>query len=265
MKNYLSAGELARLACTTKRTIHFYDELGILKPVKVDSNGYRKYAQEQVLDYQRILLLTTLGVYLKEIEKYLKKQGDLSALFFEKKALIKQQIEDLKFSLDSLERYSLNLETNRTMVDPKIKVVKPFYIYYIERKGPYSKIGDYCVELGTMLDKKGNKFVSLAIFEDQTYQPKETLIKVAIIANKNMIVRSEYKDEVKYMKFNPGKVITYTHNGSGSLLSLFWKELEKYCRLNKLNVRRKTPAFEIYRKVNQDLSKQFFEIYLPII
>ena len=265
MKNYLLAGELAKLASTTKRTIHFYDELGILKPVKIGSNGYRGYSQEQVLDYQKILLLTTLGVSLKEIENYLKKKGDLSQLFAEKKALIKQQIQDLKFSLDGLERYSLNLETNRTMVNPKVKILKPFSIYYIEQKGPYSKIGDYCVELGTMLNKKGNKFVSLAIFEDQTYQPKETLIKVAIIANKNMIVRSEYKDVVKYMKFSPGKVITYTHNGSGSLLSLFWKELEKYCRLNKLKVRRGTPAFEIYRKVNQDLSKQFFEIYLPII
>ena len=41
-----------------------------------------------------------------------------------------------------------------------------------------------------------------------------------------MKVKDEYKNIVKYMEFDPGKVLIYTHNGSGSLLSLFWKELE---------------------------------------
>jgi hypothetical protein len=79
-----------------------------------------------------------------------------------------------------------------------------------------------------------------------------------------MKVNPKYKDIVKFMKFNPGKVITYTHNGAGELLSLFWKELEKYCRLKKIIVRHSTPDFEIYRRVNSDPRKQFFEIYLPI-
>ena len=104
----------------------------------------------------------------------------------------------------------------------------------------------------------------LAIFEDQTYQPKETSIKIAVMVGKGMKVKKEYKNVVKRMEFSPGKVITYTHNGSGSLLSLFWKELEKYCKLKKIKVRIGAPDFEIYRKVNKDFSKQYFEIYLPI-
>lgn len=41
MKKYITSGELAKLAGATKRTILWYDKLGIIKPKKVLSNGYR--------------------------------------------------------------------------------------------------------------------------------------------------------------------------------------------------------------------------------
>lgn len=264
MNNYITAGELAKLACTTKRTILFYDEKGVLKPSKVNSKGYRFYLERQVLDYQKILLLTTLGVRLDEIRFHLMKKGDFTQLFNDKKPQIRKEIEKLKFNLNSLEKFSNNISANGTMVKPEIRTLKPFDIYYIEKIGPYAKIADYCQELAGMFEKKGKDFVTLSIFENPTYQPKKSKIKIGALIKKGMEVNEGYKGIVKQMTFSPGKVITHTHNGSGSLLSLFWKELEKYCRLNKIKVRKNVPDFEIYRKVSEDPSKQFFEIYLPI-
>ena len=43
MNNFITAGVLARLASTTKRTIHFYDEKGVLKPIKTNRSKYRLY------------------------------------------------------------------------------------------------------------------------------------------------------------------------------------------------------------------------------
>ena len=150
------------------------------------------------------------------------------------------------------------------MVKPKIKILKPFDIYYIEKIGSYAKIYDYCQELSKMFDVRGKDFTTLAIFGNPTYQPKMSKIKIGVIAKKGMKVNEKYKDVVKRMTFDPGKVITYTHNGSGALLSLFWKELEKYCRLKKIKIRKSVSDFEIYRKTNNDPSKQYFEIYMPI-
>ncbi len=265
MNKYITPGELAKLAGTTKRTIHFYDEKGVLRPVRVNSKKYRYYEEHQVLDYQMILLLTTLGVSLNEIKNYLRRKGSLSKLFTDKKALIQKQIDELQFNLNNLNKFLTNIEANGTMVNPQIKTLSPFGIYYIEKIGPYAKIGDYCQELAEMFENKGSNFTTLAIFEDPTYQPKKSKIKVGALANKEMKVKEEDKDTVKYLKFNPGKVITYTHNGSGSLLSLFWKELEKYCTLNNIKIRKDLPDFEIYREVIQDTTKQVFEIYLPIL
>ena len=264
MKKYISAGELAKIACTTKRTIHFYDEKGVLKPAKVGTNGYRYYTEDQVLDYQKILLLTTLGITLDEIRQYLAKEGNLTQLFNNKKSQIEAQIESLEFNLLSLERFSDNIENNGTMVMPTIKIMKPFKVFFIERTGPYAKIADYCNELSKMFCNKGKSFTTLAIFENTTYQPKKSRIKIGVLESKGMKVKKEYENIVKHMIFNPGKVITHTHNGSGSLLSLFWKELEKYCRIKKIKIRKNIPDFEIYRKPSVNPSKQFFEIYLPI-
>ncbi|MBI2465153.1 MerR family transcriptional regulator [Candidatus Shapirobacteria bacterium] len=260
MNNYITAGELAKLAGTTKRTILWYDQLGILMPVEVSTEGYRYYSEAQVLEYQMILLLTTLGVTLKEI----KDKNDLRSLFEEKKASIKSQIDNLQFGLKNLEKFMHNLDQNKTLIKPEIKVLKPFDVYYIEKIGSYVGIGKYCQELAGMFINKGKEFITLAIFENPTYQPKKSLIKISVMARSDMVIDPKFKDSIKKIEYNPGKVITYTHNGAGELLSLFWKELEKYCRLNKIEVRHELPDFEIYRKVNSDPRKQFFEIYLPI-
>lgn len=264
MDNLITAGELAKLASTTKRTILFYDEKDVLKPVKVNGANYRYYLESQILDYQRILLLSTLGVSLDEMKKYLRKNGDLAKLFDDKKDLIEKEIRLLEFNLQSLTRFQANLKVNGTMVNPEIKVVPPFGVYFIEKEGSYANIGQYCEELSLMFENKGKNFTTLAIFEEQGYRPQMSRIKIGALATKGMRVKEEHVDKVKYLEFDPGKVLAYTHTGSGSLLSLFWKELEKYCRIKGYKARTDIPDYEIYWEVNTDPTKQKFEIFLPI-
>jgi len=264
INKYITTGELARLADTTKRTIMWYAQKGILKPIKTGDNNYRFYEEKQVLDYQMILLLTTFGVGLDDISCYLKNKGELKSLFISKKLQIKKQIKELQFRLNSIEKIFCNLSKNKTMVNPQVKKLKPFGIYYIDKVGSYSKISCYCRAISEMFLKKGKDFTTMAIFEDIGYRPKKSRMKIGVIAKSEMEIKKEFRDILIYMKFKPGKVLRYTHNGSGSLLSLFWQELKKYSNLNNLTIRKNTPQFEIYRKTSCDLGKQFFEIFLPI-
>src|SRR3989344_8644906 len=223
MDNLITAGEFAKLAATTKRTVLFYDQKGILKPAKVNSAGYRFYQERQILDYQRILLLSALGVPLDKMS------GNLTSLFDTKKELIEKEIRLLEFNLHNLTKFQTNLKANRTMVNPEIRILPAFGVYFIEKQGPYARIAQYCEELSNMFDNRGDNFTTLAIFEEQGYRPKKSRIKIGALATPDIKIKPEYKNIVKYMDFNPGKTITYAHNGYASLLSLFWKELEKYC------------------------------------
>ena len=68
-------GELAQTTGLTVRTLHHYDEIGLLKPASVGANGYRYYGREELLRLQRILFHRELGVPLSAIGELLDLEG----------------------------------------------------------------------------------------------------------------------------------------------------------------------------------------------
>jgi len=74
-----SIQEVAKLAGTTSRALRHYDAIGLLKPNRVASNGYRYYDGEALTRLQRILLLRDLGLALPAIAEALDAQPDDSS------------------------------------------------------------------------------------------------------------------------------------------------------------------------------------------
>jgi DNA-binding transcriptional MerR regulator len=60
--------KLGLLAGVSTRTLRYYDEIGILKPARINSSGYRIYGQLEVDRLQQILFYRELGVSLEEIK-----------------------------------------------------------------------------------------------------------------------------------------------------------------------------------------------------
>jgi DNA-binding transcriptional MerR regulator len=60
--------KLASLAGVSTRTLRYYDEIGILKPARINSSGYRIYGQAEVNRLQQILFYRELGVGLDSIK-----------------------------------------------------------------------------------------------------------------------------------------------------------------------------------------------------
>ncbi|WP_334149362.1 MerR family transcriptional regulator [Microbacterium sp.] len=66
-----SIQEIARLAGTTSRTLRHYDDIGLLPPSRIASNGYRHYDASALVRLQRILLLRELGLGLPQVAEVL--------------------------------------------------------------------------------------------------------------------------------------------------------------------------------------------------
>jgi DNA-binding transcriptional MerR regulator len=66
-----SIGEFANLAGVTVRTLHHYDEAGLLTPAERTASGHRRYRHDDLLRLQQILTLKFLGFSLTEIEALL--------------------------------------------------------------------------------------------------------------------------------------------------------------------------------------------------
>lgn len=74
MRTY-SVSAMARLSGVSVRALHHYDQIGLLKPAFVGTNGYRHYGQEELLRLQQILLHRRLGLSLTEIATMLEAPG----------------------------------------------------------------------------------------------------------------------------------------------------------------------------------------------
>lgn len=71
-----SIQQIARLASTTSRTLRHYDDVGLLHPSRIGTNGYRYYDERALTRLQRILLLRDLGLGIPAIAEVLEGQGN---------------------------------------------------------------------------------------------------------------------------------------------------------------------------------------------
>jgi DNA-binding transcriptional MerR regulator len=71
----LTVSEVAKLSGVSVRTLHHYDEVGLLKPACVGANGYRYYGKDELLRLQQILFHRELGFPLDEIARVLDAPG----------------------------------------------------------------------------------------------------------------------------------------------------------------------------------------------
>jgi DNA-binding transcriptional MerR regulator len=101
----LTVKELSRLAGITPRTLHYYDEIGLLKPTRVGDNGYRYYGEEALLHLQQILFYRRLDMPLDSIKKIMGRRDFdvLSALDSHKQELRTRiaQMERLVITVDN--------------------------------------------------------------------------------------------------------------------------------------------------------------------
>ena len=71
IQNYFTTGELSQLCKIPRKTLLYYDKLGLITPELVDENGYRYYKRSQLFLLQLILTLRQLDVPIARIKDYL--------------------------------------------------------------------------------------------------------------------------------------------------------------------------------------------------
>lgn len=99
-----SISQIAKLTGVSIRTLQYYDEIGLLKPSKLTTAGYRMYDDNALQTLQQILFFKELGFPLKEIRQILEKPD------FDRIAAFKKQKELFLLKRDRLDRLIQLLE-----------------------------------------------------------------------------------------------------------------------------------------------------------
>ena len=118
--------EFAEQIGVSVRTLHYYDEIGLLKPSEVDAqNGYRFYDERSLERMQEILFYRELDFSLKTIAQILSSPDydKQQALTRQRKLLLakKERLERLIDALDSMEKGEGFMKPNNEYEDLKNK------------------------------------------------------------------------------------------------------------------------------------------------
>ena len=123
----LSIGQFAALHGINKKTLMWYDEIGLFRPAAVNpENGYRCYHYRQSPVLETILLLRELDVSLPEIQEFMKHRSaeHMRDLLKEKLSDLDLQIMHLKAVQKNLSNRLSDMETLLTMDLSEISIIE---------------------------------------------------------------------------------------------------------------------------------------------
>jgi len=125
----LTVSQLARLAGVTNRTLHYYDEIGLLHPTSYGDNGYRYYSEDALLRLQQILFYRELGFSLEQIKSILDRPDfDLLLALEGHKHALQERLERTHRLIDTVDKTILHIRGKINMDK------KDFYSGFDEEK-----------------------------------------------------------------------------------------------------------------------------------
>lgn len=231
-------GDFSRLNKVPVKTLRYYDELGILKPAKIDEQtGYRFYSAMQLTRLNKILALKDLGFSLSKISEIIDNnltKEALSSMLNLRKAELTENI--IKEKLSRVERIinSINEEVNSIMLkyDIVIKEVEATRVASIRDIIPaYDKQHALWQELGEYIRKNNAKITPpcMVIYYDPGFKDSDVDIEVAEHFTGNL----SGNNRVKVRDLDPVKEMACTvHQGSYEKLSMAYGALMKWIEDN---------------------------------
>jgi DNA-binding transcriptional MerR regulator len=114
-----SVGRVAAFSGVTIRTLHHYDEIGLLSPGGRSDAGYRVYEEADLERLQRIMFYKELGFTLKEISTIIEDPGtDAMGHLRRQRGLLVERIEHLSAMVDSID-YEMEARTMDIRLTPE--------------------------------------------------------------------------------------------------------------------------------------------------
>lgn len=243
MKNFreneiikLTVSQFAKLHNVNKRTLHYYDEIGIFSPDYKGENGYRYYDYMQGVDFEYIKMLKELNMGLDEIKRYIDNPNEEDF-----KEIAEVKIKEIDQEIRTLNRRREVLEDKLNKLNKcddlrkknSVKVIEceeqkffytPFKFEDDDLKQLISHIKDvwtvdeYCKGIGS--------FVSVEKIQRGEFEEYDGLFIEMLddIDSDNMIIKPK------------GKYICAYHMGDWDTLPDFYDEIVKYAEENNLTL-----------------------------
>lgn len=142
-----TVNKLAKISGISVRTLHFYDEIGLLKPAYYGDNNYRYYQEEQLLILQQILFFRELGMPLSDIQKVLQSDDfDKIEALNSHKQILENNLDRTTTLIKTIDKTISHLRGNLIMKD-----IEMYDGFDAKKQQEYEQ---YLVNTGTISQKE---------------------------------------------------------------------------------------------------------------
>ena len=259
-------GEFSKLSQVPVKTLRYYDEIGLLKPAKVDRfTSYRYYSADQLPRLNRILALKDLGLSLAQVARLL--DGDLPSAQIRgmlrlKQAELQQQMQEEQARLARVEwrLKQIELEGKMPAYEVVLKKVAPQTVAAVRDVIPtYPDMGRLFGEVEAYVAQHGVKPAGpcLAICYDTEYRERDVDVEAATPVSTPL----PSSERVKIHEL-PGveQMACVVHRGSYDTLSQAYTALLTWIEANSYHIT--GPNREVYLRGHTDSGLDYPEAYL---
>ena len=202
----LTTAQFAKLHEVNKRTLHYYDQIGLFRPLTKAENGYRYYDISQSIDFEYIRMLKELNMSIEEIETYRKNPtpADFLKIVNEKEKEVDKQIQRLKDIKAVMQRKKEKIVFCETLQEQEIRIEEckseRLLVYpYDFSEGDISQIFSHLKDIwGIEQIRMGmGSFISLDNVYKMNFDKYEGIYTIAL--NKKSVPNSLIKPQGKYL------------------------------------------------------------------
>ena len=264
-------GDFSMLSRISVKALRYYDEIGVLKPVKVDQfTGYRYYTAEQLPRLNYISALKDTGLSLEEIATLVNNSlepSQMRDIFILKQAELRQRLSEEQKRLEQVENLLKQIEKEGKMPDYKVvvKKVEPQLVASVRGILPtYGDIGQFYGEIFPYLAKKMIFKPAAATFlicYDAEFKEKDVDVEVCVPIKKAI----PGSDRVKVYELPAIEAAAIIHKGPYESVSEAYGALMAWIEKNGYEV--SGPSREIYLTSpydTEDATRYVTEIQFPV-
>ena len=113
----MTTAQFARLHGVNKRTLHYYDQIGLFTPNSRGENEYRYYDYLQSIDFEYIRMMKELNMEISEIKTYLEQTGEKEFL-----ELADKKLTEIDLEIRRLQKTKENLENKKQKVEQSMEI-----------------------------------------------------------------------------------------------------------------------------------------------
>jgi DNA-binding transcriptional MerR regulator len=264
----LKIGEFSSLSQVSIKTLRYYDELGLLRPVRTDpESGYRYYSASQLARLHRILALRELGFPLDRIGQALEEGISADALRGMLRLRRVEQEERVQEEGETLDRVNARLrliEMEGVMGNEVvIKHIAPQWIASLREKIPAHRlIGGLIARLYGMLGPLASEGPGVALFHDTEFKEQDIDTEVGVYLKR----ATTSHEQLKVYQLPAATVASVIHHGAFDHIGEAYAALLRWVEMN--NYRQAGPTRELFLHVSAPVTRQdpsnVTEIQVPV-